>query len=181
MKRIAIFIDGSNFNEAFKFARFRPDYSLIEEYFKREGDVVGMFYFTALPPPEVISPIRAVMDHIQYHGWNLVTKETKTYNGVMKGNMDVEIVVKAWVLWEHFTDLILFSGDGDFTSMCAELQNRGRRVTAVSIRERGDDGHMMADELRRQVNRFIDLREIAPYIRMDNPIKQASLAFLRGR
>lgn len=185
MKRIAIFIDGSNFNEAFKFARFRPNYQLIESFFAQEGDIVGMFYFTALPPKEVQSPIRAIMDHIQYHGWTIVSKETKTYGGTVKGNMDVEIVVQAWAMWEHFTDLILFSGDGDFTSMVSELQRRGRRVTAVSIHERGSDSSMMADELRRQVNKFIDLRDIKDYIKMDGVVKEIvpkpRLNFLRGR
>jgi len=185
MKQIAIFIDGSNFNEAFKFAQFRPNYELIEKYFSQDGEVVGMYYFTALPPKEVHSPIRAIMDHIMYHGWNVITKETKTYGKVIKGNMDVEIVVQAWAMWEHFTDLILFSGDGDFTSMVAELQRRGRRVTAVSIHERNNDGGMMADDLRRQVNKFIDLREIRDYIRMDGVVKEIvskpALSFLRGR
>lgn len=182
-KKIAIFIDGSNFNEAFKFARFRPNYQLIEKYFSQEGDVVGMFYFTALPPKEVSSPIRAIMDHIQYHGWSVISKETKTFGAITKGNMDVEIVVQAWRMWEHFTDLILFSGDGDFTDMVRELQTRGRRVTAVSIHERGDNGSLIADELRRQVNKFIDLREIADYIKMGDGVKEIipvpTLRFLR--
>jgi uncharacterized LabA/DUF88 family protein len=184
-KRIAIFVDGSNFNEAFKFARFRPNYQLIENYFAQDGDVVGMFYFTALPPKEVHSPIRAIMDHIEYHGWTVVSKETKTYGNTIKGNMDCEIVVQAWLMWEHFTDLVLFSGDGDFTCMVRELQNRGRRVTAVSIHERDNTFSMVADELRRQVNKFIDLRDIADYIRMDGEVKEIkpkpALTFLRGR
>lgn len=185
MKRIAIFIDGSNFNEAFKFARFRPNYELIERYFAQDGEVVGMYYFTALPPKEVHSPIRAIMDHIEYHGWNVISKETKSYGGIIKGNMDVEIVVQSWRMWEHFSDLILFSGDGDFTDMVRELQTRGRRVTAVSIHERGSDGGMVADELRRQVNKFIDLREIMDYIKMGDGVKEImpkpGLTFLRGR
>ena len=77
MKRIAIFIDGSNFNEAFKFAGFRPNYERLVNYFAQDGDVIGSYYFTALPPKEIHSPIRAIMDQIQYHGWNVISKETK--------------------------------------------------------------------------------------------------------
>ena len=184
MKRIAIFIDGSNFNEAFKFAGFRPNYERLVNYFAQDGDVIGSYYFTALPPKEIHSPIRAIMDQIQYHGWYVISKETKKYGGIIKGNMDCEIVVQAWAMWEHFTDLVLFSGDGDFTCMVSELQRRGRRVTAVSIHERNDDGGMVADELRRQVNKFIDLREIMDYIKMGEGVKEIvkpGLTFLRGK
>lgn len=187
-KKIVIFIDGANFNEGFKSCRIRPNYSLITKLFEEEGDIVGQYYFTGLPPEGEPNSLRGVMDHLVYHGWTVESKETKSFNGVVKGNMDVEIVCKAWAMWEYFTDLVLFSGDGDFTAMVSELQRRGRRVTAVSIHDPGNTRSQMADELRRKVNKFIDLRDIADKIRMDDdrPISvpatvERGLTFLRGR
>lgn len=196
-KKIVIFIDGSNFNGSFRQCNFRPNYEKITKLFAEEGDVIGQYYFTALPPPNVETKLRNVMDHITYHGWKVVSKETKEFDGVVKGNMDVEIVVQAWTMWEHFTDLILFSGDGDFAPMVSELQRRGRRVTCVSLHKPGDAGNSVADELRRCVNKFIDLREIRDRIMMDDTIRlpvprepvlvpvpapvKRTLTFLRGR
>jgi uncharacterized LabA/DUF88 family protein len=186
MKKIVIFIDGSNFNQAFRQCRMRPDYDKLTKHFAQQGDIVGQYYFTALSPER--TSLHGVMDHIAYHGWDVVSKETKVFDGQVKGNMDVEIVVQAWRMWEHFTDLVLFSGDGDFSPMVSFLRSLGRRVTAVSIHKRGDKDSMIADELRRAVNEFIDLREIADKIRMDDrplperkPQPEAGLSFLRGK
>ena len=177
MKKIAIFIDGSNFNKAFKQCNFRPNYEKIVKLFEEEGEVVGSFYFTALP--KETTPLHGIMDYIAYHGWSVVSKETKVFDGVTKGNMDVEIVTYAWRMWEHFSDLILFSGDGDFAAMVSQLRSLGRRVTAVSVHKRGDSESMIADELRRAVNKFIDLREIADKIKMDDS-PRTGLRFTRG-
>lgn len=179
-KRIAIFIDGSNFSASCNVVGLRPDYDKIVSLFAKEGDVVGSYYFTALPPKEVNTPLRMVTDRLQYNGWNLVTKETKTYvnseRTFVKGNMDTEIVVQSFRMVEYITDLVLFSGDGDFRSMVEELQSRAVRVTVVSVLERGSNS-MIADELRRQVNRFINLKDIMNQISMS----ESGLRFMRGR
>lgn len=182
MKRIAIFVDGSNFSAACNIVGLRPDYDKIVEYFKHEGDVVGCYYFTALPPKNIDAPLRQVVDRLQYNGWSLITKETKTYTiddrTVVKGNMDIEIVVQAFRMCNHVTDIILFSGDGDFKSMVEEIQSRAVRVTAVSVLSRDRNDNMTADELRRQVSRFIDLNEMKSLITM-NSSKTSSLAYLK--
>jgi uncharacterized LabA/DUF88 family protein len=137
-KRICIFVDGSNFFASCNVVGLRPDFDKIVSYFSTEGDVVGSYYFTALPPKDQDSPIRKVTDRLQYNGWNLVTKETKTYvnegSNFTKGNMDSEMIVQAFKMCEFIDHIVLFSGDGDFKSMVEELQVRGVRVTAVSVR-----------------------------------------------
>lgn len=184
-KRIAIYVDGSNFSASCNIVGLRPDFDKIVSHFSREGDVVGSYYFTALPPREVDSPIRKVTDRLQYNGWNLITKETKSFEkegrSFMKGDMDGDMIVQAFKMCEFIDHLVLFSGDGDFRSMVEELQVRGVQVTAVSVLTRGND-NMMADELRRQVNRFVDLSELKDKISMssvqtDKPV----LKFLNNR
>lgn len=167
MKRIVIFVDGSNFGAALKAAGYYVDYQKMREYFASFGDLVGSYYFTALPPAGETSGLRSFVDALSNKGWNLVTKETKeffdTEGSRLKGNMDVELVVKAFVIAPHITDLILCSGDGDFRAMVEELQNRGVRVTAISHEEPGVR-NMIARELRTQVNEFIALRDIRGHI-----------------
>jgi len=48
---------------------------------------------------------------------------------------------------------VLFSGDGDFTYVVKALQDRGVRVTVVSMVT------MTAEELRRAADKFIDICE----------------------
>jgi uncharacterized LabA/DUF88 family protein len=61
---------------------------------------------------------------------------------------------------------VLFSGGGDFRRLAEALQRRGLRVTVVStIRTQPP---MIADELRRQADTFLELNELAPYIARTN-------------
>lgn len=160
MKKIALFVDGSNFSVSLKAAGFRVDYQRIREHFASFGDLVGSFYFTALPPKDEPSPIRSLTDSLQHKGWTLVTKEIKVYRDQpvvkTKGNMDIEMVVKAWTLSSVITDLILFSGDGDFRAMVDKLQDLGVRVTAISFHS-NDHRNMVSDVLRKSVHEFINL------------------------
>jgi uncharacterized LabA/DUF88 family protein len=55
--------------------------------------------------------------------------------------------------------MVLFSGDGDFTALVAALQRKGKRVTVVSTLSTPTP--MVADDLRRQADFFLDLSELA--------------------
>lgn len=163
MKKIALFVDGSNFSVSLKSAGFRVDYQRIREYFAGFGDLLGSYYFTALPPKDEPSPIRSLTDSLQHKGWTLVTKEIKVYRdqpvAKTKGNMDIEMVVKAWTLAPTLTDLILFSGDGDFKAMVEKLQDQGVRVTAISFHSY-DARNMVSEALRKSVHEFINLSQL---------------------
>jgi uncharacterized LabA/DUF88 family protein len=56
--------------------------------------------------------------------------------------------------------LVLFSGDGDFRRLVEAIQRKGVRVTVVSTIRSSPP--MVADELRRQADEFLELAEIAP-------------------
>jgi hypothetical protein len=57
---------------------------------------------------------------------------------------------------------VLFSGDGDFRRLSEALQRRGLRVTVVSTIK--TQPPMIADELRRQADTFLELQDLAPFI-----------------
>jgi uncharacterized LabA/DUF88 family protein len=58
--------------------------------------------------------------------------------------------------------VVLFSGDGDFRPLVESLQRQGVRVSVVStIRSQPP---MIADELRRQADNFIELDELREVI-----------------
>jgi uncharacterized LabA/DUF88 family protein len=115
-----------------------------------------------------------------------VTKATKEFVDAygrrkVKGNMDIELAVDAMELAEHIDQMVLFSGDGDFRSLIAAIQRRGVRVTVVSTIS--SQPAMIADELRRQADSFIDLAELRAKLArepaersiMRNPRPQAPL------
>ena len=65
----------------------------------------------------------------------------------------------------HVDEIILFSGDGDFRSLVEALQRRGVRVTVVSTIT--CQPPMIADELRRQADSFVDLQELRASVGRD--------------
>lgn len=158
--RLALFIDGSNLYAAAKGLGFDIDYRLLRQEFERRGKLIRAYYYTALLEGEEYSPIRPLVDWLQYNGFNLVTKPAKEYTDSMgrrkiKGNMDIELCIDAMELAPRMDHAVLFSGDGDFRPLIEALQRQGVRVSVVStIRSQPP---MMADELRRQADNFIEL------------------------
>lgn len=162
-ERLALFIDGSNLYSAAKALGFDIDYKLLRQEFIRRGKMLRAFYYTALLENDEYSPIRPLVDWLNYNGFTMVTKPAKEFTDSMgrrkvKGNMDVELAVDAMELAPHVDHIVLFSGDGDFRPLVESLQRQGVRVSVVStIRSQPP---MIADELRRQADNFIELEDL---------------------
>ena len=116
------------------------------------------------------SSIRPLIDWLDYNGYTVVTKATKEFvdqagRRKVKGNMDIELAVNAMEIASHIDHMVLFSGDGDFRSLVEAMQRRGVRVTVVSTIS--TQPPMVADELRRQADVFLDIVELQPKIGRD--------------
>jgi uncharacterized LabA/DUF88 family protein len=138
--------------------------------FQNHGTLVRAFYYTAIIEDQEYSSIRPLIDWLDYNGFTVVTKATKEFidsagRRKVKGNLDIELAVHAMDLAKRIDELVLFSGDGDFRSLVAAVQRRGVRVTVVSTIS--TQPSMVADELRRQADAFIDLRELQAKIGRD--------------
>ena len=159
-ERLALFIDGSNLYAAAKSLGFDIDYKLLRTEFMRRGKLLRAFYYTALLDNEEYSPIRPLVDWLNYNGFTMITKAAKEFTDSqdrrkVKGNMDIELTVNAMELAPHVDHIVLFSGDGDFRPLVESLQRQGVRVSVVStVRSQPP---MIADELRRQADNFIEL------------------------
>ena len=162
-ERLALFIDGSNLYAAAKSLGFDIDYKLLRAEFMRRGKMVRAFYYTALLENDEYSPIRPLVDWLNYNGFTMVTKPAKEYTDSMgrrkvKGNMDIELAVNAMELAPFVEHIVIFSGDGDFCPLVEALQRKGVRVSVVStIRSQPP---MISDELRRKADNFIELDEL---------------------
>lgn len=166
--RIAIFVDGANLYSAAKALAFDIDYKKLLEEFRRRGVLVRAYYYTAILEDQEYSPLRPLVDWLDYNGFTMVTKAAKRYTeyatGVTrtKGNMDIEISVDMMEIAAAVDHVVLFSGDGDFRRLVEAVQRKGVRVTVVStVRSQPP---MASDELRRQADTFIDLADLSTLI-----------------
>jgi uncharacterized LabA/DUF88 family protein len=167
IERLAVFIDGANLYAASRTLGFDVDYKNLLQHFRRQGYLVRAYYYTALLETEEYSPLRPLVDWLGYNGYAVVTKPAKEFTDAtgrrrVKGSVDIEMAVDVLDLAQHLDHVVLFSGDGDLRRLVESVQRRGVRVTVVStIRSQPA---MVADELRRQADTFLDLTEIAEHI-----------------
>ena len=161
--RVAAFIDGANLYQAARALGFDIDYKRLLQTLAADCRFVRAYYYTALLDEQEYSPIRPLVDWLDYNGYTMVTKPLKEFTQStgrrrFKGNMDVEIAVDVMEMTPHVDHIVLISGDGDFRCLVEAVQRRGVRVTVAStIRTQPP---MVADELRRQADFFLDLADL---------------------
>lgn len=159
-EKLALFIDGSNLFATAKALNFDIDYKRLRSFFAEKGILLRANYYTALLEDQEYSPLRPLVDWLDYNGYTLVTKPTKEFTDSrgerkIKGNMDMELAIDMMGMAEHVDHMVLFSGDGDFRRLVEAVQRKGVRVTVVSSTKTNPS--MIADELRRQADNFIEI------------------------
>ena len=166
-EKLALFIDGANLYGAAKGLQFDIDYKRLLELFARKGVLVRALYYTAVAEDQEFSPLRPLVDWLDYNGFSVVTKPLKEFTDSqgrrrVKGNMDIELAIDVMEMAEMVDHIVIFSGDGDFRRLVEAVQRKGKRVSIVStVRTQPP---MAADELRRQADNFIELEELKPSI-----------------
>jgi len=169
-EKTALFIDGANLYATTKSLGFDIDYKRLLKEFQSRGNLLRAFYYTALIEDQEYSSIRPLLDWLDYNGYTVVTKPAKEFTDAMgrrkiKGNMDLELAVDMMELADHLDHIVLFSGDGDFRPLVESVQRKGVRVTVISTIT--SQPPMIADELRRQADIFIDLQDLATKVGRD--------------
>lgn len=170
-ERIALFIDGANFYASAKAVGIDVDYKRLLAEFRKRGRLIRASYYTALvEDADKFSPLKPLIDWLDYNGWTVVTKPARTFTDHsgqrrFRGDMDVDLAVDAMEAANSLDHIVLFSGDGDFVRLVKAVQRKGVRVTVVSSLR--SDTPMVSDDLRRQADVFIDISELASIIGRD--------------
>ncbi len=166
-ERIGLFIDGSNLYAAARALGFDIDYKNLLKVFEEQGTLIRAFYYTAMVEEQEYSPIRPLVDWLDYNGYTMVTKPTKEFTDTagrkkIKGNIHIVLAVDVMEIQPHLDHIVIFSGDGDFRRLVESVQRKGGRVSVVSTVV--SKPPMIADELRRQADVFIELADLQELI-----------------
>lgn len=169
-EKIAIFIDGSNLYATAKTLGFDIDYKQMLKYFQDQGYLLRANYYTALIEDQEFSSIRPLIDWLDYNGYQMITKPAKEFTDAngrrkFKSSMDVELSVDAMELAPSVDHIILFTGNGDFKPLVEALQRKGKKVSVASTTSTKPP--MIADDLRRQADHFIELTALKSEIGRD--------------
>ena len=174
-EKLGLFIDGSNLYAAARALGFDIDYKKLLDLFANKGRLVRAYYYTALVDDQEYSPIRPLVDWLDYNGYTMVTKPTKEFTDAsgrrkIKGDMDIELAIDVMEMAPHLDHIVIFSGDGDFRRLVDAVQRTGVRVSIVStVRTQPS---MVADELRRQADNFIELQSLGEEIARQHAERQ---------
>ena len=179
--RLALFIDGANLYAASKSLGFDVDYKKLLEEFRKRGVLVRAYYYTTVVEDQDYSPIRPLVDWLDYNGYSLTTKPAREYTDAQgrkrwRGDMDIETAVDMMQMAEHIDHAVLFSGDGDFRRLVEAVQRKGVQVTVVSTLK--SQPPMTSDDLRRQADAFVELADLAPIV--GRPARSALPRFIQG-
>ena len=176
-ERVALFIDCANLYSASRNLGFDVDYRNLLDFFRRKAHVVRAYYYSAVLETEEYSPLKPLTDWLAYNGYTLVTKPAKEFTDAtgrrrVKGNMDIELAIDMLELADKLDHAVLFSGDSDFRRLVEAVQRRGVRVSVVSSIRTSPP--MVADELRRQADNFIELDDLKSQIAREGGGKAAA-------
>ena len=165
--RLALFIDGANLHASAKNLGFDIDFKRLLDEFRKRGLLIRAYYYTTLVEDQDYSPIRPLVDWLDYNGFTLVTKPAREFTDRegrkrFRGDMDMELAVDMLELAPKADHMVLFSGDSDFTCLVSAVQRKGVRVTVVSTLK--SQPPMASDELRRQADSFVDLADLSDII-----------------
>jgi len=166
-ERLALFIDGANLYSAARALGLEIDFRKLLKEFQSRGRLLRASYYTALVESDEYSPIRPLVDWLAYNGFNVVKKPAREFTDRegrkrFRGNMDVELAVDVMDAANHVEHIVLFSGNGDFRRLVEAVKAKGVRVSVVSTN--ASSPPMVADDLRREADAFIDLEDIADLI-----------------
>ena len=169
-EKTAIFIDGLNLHHTAKALGFEVDYRKLYGHFSDVTHLIRAYFYTALDEEQEFSSARPLVDWLSYNGYTTVTKPIKSFTDEtgyrkFKGNMSVELATDAMLLAPSLDRVLFFASDGDYRALVSALQELGVRVGVVSTME--TQPAMVADELRRQADDFLDLASLEALIGRD--------------
>jgi uncharacterized LabA/DUF88 family protein len=166
-EKTALFIDGENLYHTARGLGVDIDFKRLLGEFATRGPLLRSFYFTSVSSDVDHQVTRPLTDWLEYNGFTVVTKPAKVFDDgegrrKVKRNIAIELVVKALEISKHIDHMVLFSGDGDFRSLIEAVQRQGVYVSVVSTMR--TKPAMIADELRRQADIFLDLNDLKSLI-----------------
>jgi len=154
--KVYVFVDAANILYSQQTLCWRVDYKKLKEYFERECDLCGIYFYTGRVGSNDKQNI--FIEKLAGLGYVVKAKEVKrikisrtTYE--WKGNLDVELTIDVLANLGNFDTLILMSGDSDFAPLLDTIKSHKKRVLVMSTK-----GHVSKELLDRA--KYINLKKL---------------------
>lgn len=164
LPRRGVFVDVQNIFSTVRAAnpQARLNYQALREYFAQDRTAQTLFTAFSSYDPEREEQRRFLMA-LALMGYRVIAKPIKRLpSGDIKANMDMEIAMEILEVSHYLDEVVIVSGDGDFTALVNRLVHKGKVVRII-----GPDQYS-APELIQSCHEFTSLSRI-PGLIEDTP------------
>lgn len=165
IKKIAIFVDGSNLFHACQNEGLRIDYQKLKETIEEFEDDWELTrpYFYGSKPKKIDPKQDGFYNNLRYMGYELKIFELKEYSGGRKEEKMVDIALATDVLLfghrDNFDIAIFMTGDRDYAPAIEAVKDMGKKVIVSSFE------CVMSDELKKIADNYICLDDLVDKIK----------------
>ena len=169
-EKVAVLIDGAYLYALSRNLDFDIDYNRLLKWIGMRGQLLRASYYTVIQEDQEYSPIRPLVDWLDYNGFKVITKTSKEDNTLhirkKRPDIHVELSVDAMAIAKDVDHILLCAGDSDFTHLVKVLQTQGVRTSLFGTIQ--TSGQITSDELRRHADYFIEMKDIISDICRDS-------------
>jgi uncharacterized LabA/DUF88 family protein len=167
-ERVSLFIDGPSLFATSRELGFDIDYRKLIAHFEGACRFNRANYYTLLPEGDDYSPVRPLVDWLDYNGFTVTVKPLREFatddNGrrKVKGSIAVELAVDLIIAASAMDHCIVISGEGELAYAVKEAQRQNSKITVVSSLRTSPVA--ISEDLRRATGRFIELETLRDVI-----------------
>lgn len=166
-EKFSVFIDSWSLNQASRSIELQIDFKRLRDELVKRGRLQALNYYTVVDEREEDNPLIPLLQWLSYNGYRVHRKLVRGFTNddgrrVVRGSLDVEIALDMMASAQNVDHIVLFSGNRDYVYAVESVQRLGCRVTLCSTRQA--ESHICSDELRRAVDSFIELEDLADSI-----------------
>ena len=122
------FIDSQNLNLGVQSQGWKLDWRKFRQYLRNKYNVKEAYLFIGYKPGN-----EALYTNLQKMGYLVVMKPTMELpGGIVKGNVDAELVLHTMIQFKKFDKAIIVSGDGDFFCLVEYLANKNKLLCLLA-------------------------------------------------
>ncbi len=103
------FIDSQNLHLGIRALGWKLDFARFRRYLSDKYSITKAFLFIGYLPGN-----EPMYENLRRQGFELVFKNTSSYHGVTKGNVDSEMILQTLIKIPLYDQAIIVTGDGDF-------------------------------------------------------------------
>lgn len=160
-ERVGLFIDGPNLHATSKALDLDIDFERLLGIFRGKAQLVRATYYAVELEGESCGRLHSLLDWLGCNGFKtVISRHRDSIRGAER--MAIALSVDGMLLAPALDHVVIVSGNACFRPLVEALQQAGKRVSVLSTRATRPP--MIADELRRRADHFIDLADLRDQI-----------------